>query len=69
MRNPGYFVPWTAHIQLRDKARQELLHPLEQDQLFAMLMAQSKENLDMTDIKEQIGRMLNSPLHDIRTPQ
>ncbi|MCB2216445.1 hypothetical protein [Desulfofustis glycolicus] len=64
-----YFVPWAAHIQLREKARQEFLHPLEQDELFAMLMAQSKENVDMADIKEQIGRMLNSPLHDIRTPQ
>ncbi len=64
-----YFVPWAAHIQLCDKARQKFLHLLEEEELFAMLMVQSKENVDMTDIKEQIGRMLNSPLHDICTPQ
>lgn len=64
-----YFVPWAAHIQLLDPSRREFLHPLEQDELFSLLIEQSRENKDMADIKEQIGRMLNSPLHDIRMPQ
>ena len=64
-----YFVPWAAYIQLRDNSKNKYLHPVEQDELFALLMEQSIENPDMTDLKEQIGRMLVSPRYDFRTPR
>ena len=69
--NPAttYFVPWAAYIQLLDSSKKKYLHPIEQDELFAKLMEQSTENPDMTDLKEQIGRMLISPRYDIRTPR
>jgi len=65
-----YFVPWAAHIQLRDSASAaEYSHPLEQEALFAKLMAQSKENKAQVDLKENIQRMLESPHFDIRAPK
>jgi len=65
-----YFVPWAAHIQLKDACPiSGGMHPLEQEELFNKLMEQDKVNRDQVDLKEQIGRMLISPLFDIRTPR
>jgi hypothetical protein len=63
-----YFVPWAAHIQLKDETPAEYTHPVEQEALFAKLMAQSSENPEQTDLKENIHRMLESPRFDIRVP-
>ncbi len=64
-----YFVPWAAHIQLSDKTPQEYTHPIEQEALFAKLMAQSAENPAQIDLKENIQRMLESPRFDVRAPK
>lgn len=62
----NYFVPWAAHVQLKDGTPQEYTHPIEQEQLFAKLMAQKLENPDQADLKENIRRMLKAPRFDIR---
>jgi hypothetical protein len=64
-----YFVPWAAHIQLKDNAREQYTHPLEQEEIFAKLMAQDVVNPAQTDLKENIQRMLSSPRFDIRAPK
>ncbi len=63
-----YFVPWAAHIQLKDGTPKEFEHPVEQDKLFAMLMEQESVNPDLTDLKGEIGRMMAAPRFDIRSP-
>ncbi len=63
----NYFVPWAAHVQLKDGTPAEYTHPIEQEELFAKLMAQSPENLDQTDLKENIRRILKTPRLDIRS--
>ncbi|MBU0943666.1 MAG: hypothetical protein KJ804_07415 [Proteobacteria bacterium] len=62
----NYFVPWAAHVQLKDGTPEEYTHPIEQEKLFAKLMSQSMENPDQTDLKENIKRMLKAPHFDIR---
>ncbi len=64
-----YFVPWAAHIQLKNSTSDEYIHPLEQEDLFNKLMEQEMVNPDQADLKEQISRMISSPRFDIRTPQ
>ena len=64
-----YFVPWAAHIQLKDGTPAEYEHPVEQDRLFELLMAQEAINPEQSDLKEQIGRMLATPHFDIRSPK
>jgi len=64
-----YFVPWAAYIQLKDGASVEYEHPVEQDRLFDLIMAQEGENPEQVDLKEQIGRMLAAPRFDIRSPK
>ncbi|MCD6533848.1 MAG: hypothetical protein J7L25_07200, partial [Deltaproteobacteria bacterium] len=64
-----YFVPWAAHIQLKDGTPEEYVHPVEQEHLFDLIMEQSIENPEQTDLKEQIGRMLEAPRFDIRSPK
>ena len=68
---PGttYFVPWAAHIQLKDGTPAEYAHPVEQKRLFDLIMAQESENPEQADLKEQIGRMLQTPRFDIRSPK
>ena len=57
----NYFVPWAAHVQLKSGAQQEYIHPIEQNDLYHKLMAQSAENLDQLDLKENIKRILKAP--------
>jgi len=64
-----YFVPWAAYIQLKDGTPAEYAHPVEQDRLFELVMAQESENPEQADLKEQIGRMLRTPRFDIRSPK
>lgn len=64
-----YFVPWSAHIQLKDGTPAEYIHPLEQEAIHALLMEQDSVNPEQADLKEQIGRMLAAPRFDIRSPQ
>ncbi len=64
-----YFVPWAAHVQLKDGTSGELLHPIEQTRLFHLLMQQSTVNKDQTNLKEEISRMLEAPRFDIQAPQ
>ena len=64
-----YFVPWAAHIQLKDGTPTEYVHPLEQEQLFELLMEQESENPEQADLKEQIGQMLKAPRFDIHSPK
>jgi hypothetical protein len=64
-----YFVPWAAHIQLADGTPEEYIHPMEQEALFAKLMEQSIDNPDQVNLKEQIGRMMEAPRFDIRSPK
>ncbi len=64
-----YFVPWAAHIQLRGGTPDEYLHPVEQEQLFKLLMAQKSENPEQADLKEQIGQMLKAPRFEIHSPK
>ena len=63
----NYFVPWAAHVQLKDGTPEQYTHPIEQDALHAKLMAQSPENLDQIDLKENIRRILKTPRLDIRS--
>jgi hypothetical protein len=63
------FVPWAAHIQLKDGTPNEYQHPVEQDRLHELIMAQDAENPEQADLKEQIGRMLAAPRFDIRSPK
>ncbi len=63
----NYFVPWAAHVQLKDGTPTEYTHPLEQDKIFTKLMAQSVKNPDQTDLKENIRRILNAPRLNIRS--
>ncbi|MCB2180934.1 MAG: hypothetical protein KQH63_02780 [Desulfobulbaceae bacterium] len=64
-----YFVPWAAHIQLKDGTPKEYQHTIEQDKLFAMLTEQESVNPDQADLKVEIGRMLKAPHFDIRNPK
>jgi hypothetical protein len=64
-----YFVPWTAHVQLKDGTPEQYIHPMEQGALFEKLMDQSTENPDQKNLKEEIGRMLEAPRFDIRSPK
>lgn len=64
-----YFVPWAAHIQLKDGTPGEYVHPLEQDRLYELIMEQDSENPEQADLKEQINRMLKAPRFDIRSPK
>ncbi len=65
----NYFVPWAAHVQLKDGDgdHEEYIHPIEQEHLYAKLMAQSPENPDQTDLKEGIRRILKAPKLKIRS--
>ncbi len=64
-----YFVPWAAHIQVRENPSADFRYPVEQQALFDLLMAQSAQNPDETNLKEEITRMLESPRFDIRSPK
>jgi len=64
----NYFVPWAAYVQLKGGTPPEYLHNIEQNQLFAKLMAQSIENPDQIDLKEEIDRVMMAPRFDIRSP-
>jgi hypothetical protein len=64
-----YFVPWAAHVQLKDACPSEYIHPLDQDQLYAKLMEQSTSNADQISLKDEIYRMLQAPRYDIYTPR
>ncbi|MDA3971967.1 MAG: hypothetical protein PF442_11515 [Desulfobulbaceae bacterium] len=64
-----YFVPWAAHIQLKDGTPAEYAHPLEQDRLFELIMAQDSKNPEQADLKEQIAKMLKAPRFDIHSPK
>lgn len=64
-----YFVPWAAHVQLQQGALEEYAHPLEQDRLFTLLLAESSNNPEQVNLKEEIGRMLEAPRFDIRSPK
>ncbi|MFN2366321.1 MAG: hypothetical protein ABR523_07660 [Desulfurivibrionaceae bacterium] len=64
-----YFVPWAAHVQLEKGTPKEYFHPIEQDAIFNKIMAQSIENPDQANLKEEIGRMLEAPRFDIRSPK
>jgi hypothetical protein len=64
----NYFIPWAAHIQLAGGTPEEYSHPLEQEALYAKLMAQDSENPDQADLKENIRTILNAPRLDIRVP-
>lgn len=61
----NYFVPWAAHVQLKDGTPSEYTHPMEQDKLFQTLMAQSSENPDQIDLKENIRQISNRPILNI----
>lgn len=63
----NYFVPWAAHVQLKDGTPAEYTHPIEQKELFAKLMEQSPDNPDQIDLKANIRRILRSPKLDIRS--
>ncbi|MCP4341894.1 MAG: hypothetical protein GY799_24175 [Desulfobulbaceae bacterium] len=65
-------IPWAAHVQLKDGTQEKYIHPIEQDDLYAKLMAQSPENLDQSDLtphkgvlKEGIRRILKKRHHSI----
>ncbi|MDD3813972.1 MAG: hypothetical protein PHZ02_04945 [Desulfocapsaceae bacterium] len=63
-----YFVPWAAHIQLKDGTPEKYSKPLEQDAIYTFLMEQDSINPEQADLKEEIGRMLAAPRFDIRSP-
>jgi len=63
----NYFVPWAAHVQLKDGTPEQYTHPLEQDDLHAKLMAQKFSNPDQIDLKENIRRILKAPRLNIRS--
>lgn len=64
-----FFVPWAAHIQLKKGTPKDYDHPVEQNDLFDMIMEQETANPDQADLKEQIDRMLEAPRIDIRSPK
>ncbi len=64
-----YFVPWAAHIQLKDGTPEKYSKPLEQDAIYTFLMEQNSINPEQADLKEQIGKMLAAPRFDIRSPK
>jgi hypothetical protein len=64
-----YFVPWAAHIQLKDGTPAEYIHPMEQERLCALIAEQDSVNPEQADLKEQIGRMLAAPRFDIKSPK
>jgi len=51
------YIPWAAYIQPPDKRR----FILEQDELMAALMAQSKENPDQIELEDAIAAMEQLP--------
>jgi len=63
-----YFIPWAAHVQLKDGTPEEYTHPLEQEALFAKLADQSSQNPNQIDLKENIRRMRESPRFEVRAP-
>jgi hypothetical protein len=63
----NYFVPWAAHVQLKDGTPAEYTHPVEQDVLYEKLMAQNLENPDQIDIRENIQSILKAPRLNIRS--
>lgn len=63
-----YFVPWAAHIQLKDGTPEKYSKPLEQEALYSLLMEQDSVNPNQADLKEEINRMLAAPRFDIRSP-
>ncbi|MCP3892570.1 MAG: hypothetical protein GY702_27400 [Desulfobulbaceae bacterium] len=63
----NYFVPWAAHVQLKDGTQDEFVHPIEQEELYAKLMEQSPENLEQSDLKANIKRILKAPRLNIRS--
>ena len=63
-----YFVPWAAHIQLKDGTPEEYIHPVEQERLCALIAEQDSINPEQADLKEQISRMLKAPRFDIKSP-
>jgi len=64
-----YFVPWAAHIQLRENPGDDFRLPVEQKTLYKMLMSESVKNPDETNLKEEITRIMKSPRFDIRSPK
>jgi hypothetical protein len=62
-----YFVPWAAHIQLKDGTPEEYSKPLEQERLYALVMEQDSVNPEQADLKEEISRMLAAPRFDIKS--
>jgi hypothetical protein len=64
-----YFVPWAAHIQIKEKTPTNFQYPVEQKALFDLLMKQNARNPDETDLKKEITRMLKAPRFDIRSPE
>jgi hypothetical protein len=64
-----YFVPWAAHIQLKDGTPEEYIHPLEQERISALIAEQDSVNPEQADLKEEIGRMLKAPRFDIKSPK
>ncbi len=64
-----YFVPWAAHIQLKENTPKEYMHPLEQDLIYKKIMEQEVENPDQRSLKEEIGMMLDAPRYNIRAPK
>ena len=63
----NYFVPWAAHIQLKNGTPLEYNYPVEQEDLFAKLMSISPDNPNQLDLKASIQRMLKAPHLDIRS--
>lgn len=63
-----YFVPWAAHIKLKDTDPAAYSHPLEQQEIFNKLMEQSVDNPDQVNLKEEIDKMMAAPRFDIRSP-
>ena len=64
----NYFVPWAAHVQLKDGTPIEYSYPVEQEDLFAKLMSMSPDNPNQLDLKASIQLMLKAPNLDIKAP-
>lgn len=64
----NYFVPWAAHVQLKDGMKDEYIHSIEQEDLYNKLMAQSTENPDQADLKEAIRHISQLPKLNITAP-
>ena len=62
----NYFIPWAAHVQLRDGTPEEYTHPIEQEALYKKLMEQDIQNPDQISLKENIRTILTAPRYDIR---